>query len=644
MQTKYAIRRRRLFQLLILCSAAILTCDLSYAQEQSKFQISPARRSLSDQNNSPAAQSLQDQDSPAALGHNNLRNPAVSPQSLPAFEPIPLPKQQDSSRNSNSIMQKSPEFPAMPPVTSSATQQPKFNPADFDLPPLNRNEQGVNENSLQPARDNSTLTPQTFRQPKFDGNVRTVSANLQEDGRNTARGTQPLGNSNQTQTRQQGSFTPRNQQSLSPNLAGPRNNSLQQGNNGLQQSPPAFSPQPTVQRSATQQPNPSNGLNMNLNSGNANSIQPSSPRVGNNPTIGNNSPQRVIPQTPPATTRPNSTAIKTLMSQYSTDQAIQPLPGEPVAMKQMLEMTAPPNRPAMVSQYWATYRAWCEYVCCSKYSDALGQITPPNNPAEKHLLSTARSMAANELLAAEIELTKAQSRLQKFMPNTENDLILPLPSDNPVVTSYNTHFDYYASRRSLPNNVRNIATSLPTMLQLISQQAQTAQASQTSMDQIRQFTQGGRAPVSEALYAVRMWSDAHKQVVDSVVDYNRSIAVYSMNVMGSGKAVDQLASALVAKPYRSNSVLNPNVRQATLPREFQRGGQQASIPATNFGQPNRQLTPNTNGNFNSGAPTINNGQLPPRSNGNQFNGGSQQFNGSGGSTFPSTPSNFRGGQ
>lgn len=636
MQTKNAIRTRRLFHLLILFSISTVATDLSLGQEQSKFQISPARRNLGNQDNAESTPlNLANlQDNISDLGNNDLRNPAIATQPQPAFEPIPNSTQDSTSRNANSILKSSPEFPAMPPINANGTQRPKFNPADFDLPPITQNNR---DNNAQPARDISTMSPESFRDPNFNqGNIRTVSANLQEDGRNTARGTQPIGDS--TQTRQQDSFTPP-QQNLSQNFGGQSSGNFQAGSGGIKQSPNAFSPQPDSSRSTMLPTSPSNG--MNLNSNNVNSLQPASPRVGNNrsignaPIVGNNDPQRVFPQTPPASPQPNSATIKTLMSQYSPDRALQPLPGEPVAMQQMLEMTPPQNRPAMVNQYWATYQAWCEFVCSKEYSDALGQITPPNNPAEKHLLTTARAMADNELLAAEIQLTKAQSRLQKFMPHSQHDLVLPLPSDHPVVTSYNTHIDYYASRSSLPNNVMNIAQSLPKMLQLISQQAQTAQASQNSMEQIRQFTQGGRAPISEALYAVRMWSDANKQVVHSVVDYNRSIAVYSMSVMGAGKSVDQLASALVSKPYQSNSVLNPDVRQATLPPEFQQGRQSTTIPPTNFNsQPSRQLTPNNSGNFNSGNPTFNGGRITPPANNNQFNGGS---------TFPSTPGNFRGG-
>lgn len=637
MQTNNATLRRTKFNLLIFCSAFLLSCDLSFAQDQSRFQISPARQNLSDQNSSPAVQPLQDRRGPSPLSQNDLRGPSPDQQALDSLNPIQLPGEQ-SARNASSILQKSPEFPAMPPITSSENPRPRFDPAQFKLSPMQQADPSANQNLSQPARDMSTMSPESFREPNVDqGTIRTVSANLQDDGRNSALGTQPIGDRNQTQTlQQQGGFNPRPAQQQ---FGSQGNGTFQQnnpGNNSLQpQSPPAFNAQPTIQ-----QPAKSGGLNLNMNSGGQTNQTPAAPRLGNNPMIGNGAPRTILPQTPPASTTPNTSVIKSLMMQYSTDNASQPLPGEPVAMQQMLELTAPQNRAAMVNQYWATYQAWCEYQCSSRYSSELALITPPANPAEKNLLNTAKSIAANELLAAEIQLTKAQSRLQKFMPNTEHDLVLPLPSDNPVVTGYKTHYDYYASRRTIPNEVRNIAMSLPKMQQLITQQAQTAQASQTSMDQIRQFTQGGRAPVSEALYAVRLWSDANKQVVRSVVDYNRSIAVYSMTIIGPGKTMDQLASALVSKPYQLSPTLNPAVRQATLPPEFQRGAV-PNVPANNFNS-SRQLSPANNGNF-GGTPAGGNGQsFQSPSGGSQFNGGVQPMNG--GSQFPRDPgNNFRGG-
>ena len=127
------------------------------------------------------------------------------------------------------------------------------------------------------------------------------------------------------------------------------------------------------------------------------------------------------------------------------------------------------------------------------------------------------------------------------------------------------------------------------------------------MQQIRQFVQGGQAPISEVLQAVRMWRESNMQVVKSVVDYNRSIAAYSLNVMGGNKSPDQMALALVGKP-KTQATEQP-VRQATLPAEFQQGrnirlpgeqpiNNQRTLPPSNFSQESPLHL--NRGNFNSG--------------------------------------------
>lgn len=633
MQTKIATRLRLLFQIQIFCLIPLLGHGLTTAQDNGIPRF-PAPQTNGDTSKSTSEFNI-----------NDLRPGTTNSQqrSQPAFEPIQFPNRaMSNSNNANSILQKQPpQFPAMEPIRGNS---PKTSPQEFKLPSLGQ--QPNRMNLAQPARDIPTVSPESFRSSDISlpGEIRTVSANLQDDGRNSAKGTQPLGPRSQTQTVQQGDFKLPQQPGRNPSPAnnGAANSSLPTFNqqprtqfpnnqqprtqfpsNSQASNPAAQTNSPLTLESAPVRQQPVRQPTLNVNSG-----------MGNpNPTINNqrfangaSNPNRNLQsgQTP-ATNRSTSLA-KNLMNQFSVNATTRAIPGEPVAMKQMLQLTSPQNRTAMVNQYWATYQAWCEMVCCAQHLDALGQVVLPNNPAEKSLMDTAKSIARNELLSAEIQLTKAQSRLQRFIPNSQNDLVLPIPSDQPLISGYTTHIDYYASRRVIPNDVRNIATTLPKMLMLINQQAQTAESSKSSMDQIRSFVQGGRAPITEALQATQMWSDANKHLVRSVVDYNRSIANYSLNVMGPNKSIDQLAIALVGKP-RTQSIpsLSPTVRQANLPAELQ--PRRTTTPNVNFGSgtngqtnpPVRQSFGNPNANFN--------GNVGPRANVNPSNN----------STFQSVP-------
>ena len=110
---------------------------------------------------------------------------------------------------------------------SDQRQLPKFDPQAFELQPIDRN---ADENIAQPSQ----TSPDSFRLSDINqGNIRPVSANLQDDGRNSAIGTQPIGNTAQTQTvQQQGGFQPRTQQpTVNQNLGqlNPNANSGQAG-------------------------------------------------------------------------------------------------------------------------------------------------------------------------------------------------------------------------------------------------------------------------------------------------------------------------------------------------------------------------------------------------------------------------------
>jgi hypothetical protein len=616
MQNNFSTSRILAVSSLTFFAAMVLSCSSVTAQEQDRgnFQFS---------SNGRAAPQNTDNRTLTPLELNDLRAPNNVPRS---FAPQPLPNRDGATnQSSNSILNRNSSA-----VQSSLGDQrplPKFNPDAFNEPPQSNN-------IAQPL--NPRVSTEQFRQPDINsGNVRPVSAIMQDDGRNSAMGTQPIGNTPpRTQTMQQrGEFNRNQPPVVNQNLSG--NNAQAPTRSPFEQVSSAPVRQQPVQQLQPQnrQNGPNSMGNQNQRMGNRGMGNPgmgnNNQRMATNPSINQRmtaAPNQTMTQ-PPATKVETSVA-KRLMGQYAIDSAPQPLPGQPMSIQQMLESTSFQNRPAMVDQYWKTYQAWCNMMCSAQQVNALSQVTPPNNPAEKNLLNTANSIARNELLDSEIKLAKAQARLQKFLPNSQNELMLPLPSDQPVISSYKTHYDYYSSRRAIPNEIRHIATALPKMLTLISNRAQTAQDSQSSMQQIRQFVQGGQAPVSEVLQAVHMWSESNKHVVASVVDYNRSIAAYSLNVMGSSKSPDQMAVALVGKPKTQSTpaTQGPNVRQATLPGELQQGRRMPSPAGQTF-------------NPRSGMPPSNNGLQNPGGNLGTQNGGN--FN-SNGSNFSPNGGAFRG--
>ena len=151
-------------------------------------------------------------------------------------------------------------------------------------------------------------------------------------------------------------------------------------------------------------------------------------------------------------------------------------------MQQMLQSTATHDRARMVGYYWAAYRDWCKLHCSANYFNALKRLNG-SGQIDQALLETAKSAAQNEMLSAEIQLARSQSHLQQFIPGGQAQPMLPLPSDQPYTTPYTTHYEYYSSNRVLTSDIRNIATSLPKMLELVTRNAHTVRASKVALDQ-----------------------------------------------------------------------------------------------------------------------------------------------------------------
>ncbi len=290
---------------------------------------------------------------------------------------------------------------------------------------------------------------------------------------------------------------------------------------------------------------------------------------GNNvaqPNLSN--PVRALNASSTTPAQPVDTSAATaLLQAYSLDRAPQPLPGTPVSMQQMLQSTATHDRARMVGYYWAAYRDWCKLHCSANYFNALKRLNG-SSQFDQALLNTAKSAAQNEMLSAEIQLARSQSQLQQFIPGGQAQPMLPLPSDQPYTTPYTTHYEYYSSNRVLTSDIRNIATSLPKMLELVTRNADTVRASKAALDQTQ------RGQLTQSLQAAKMWHDANHEFIDSVIDYNRSIAAYSLNVMSPYKPLEQVASALTnnskSNPGTNQRQGNQRERQATLPG-FQQG-------------------------------------------------------------------------
>lgn len=271
----------------------------------------------------------------------------------------------------------------------------------------------------------------------------------------------------------------------------------------------------------------------------------------------------------------NANVSRQLLTRYDVGSSQQALPGLPVDLESLLRSTPTRYRMAMVQQYWETYFDWSNLQNRRMHSGWLAALSSPRSQSEQSLLTTAKSMAQNELTAAEIQLARSQSKLQQLSRSSHPQL-LPLPMDQPLVTKYNTHYEWYASRNRIPAKLKGINEMLPRTYELISSRADTVQQAESARSQATQAYKSGQLGLSNVLESGRVWHSAMQGFSGTVVSYNQAISDYALTITPAEKPISELVSMLVAKPKsikevaQRNSILNRQQNQTA--QNSQSGG------------------------------------------------------------------------
>ncbi len=240
---------------------------------------------------------------------------------------------------------------------------------------------------------------------------------------------------------------------------------------------------------------------------------------------------------------------------YDVNHAGQPLPGVPVSMLEMLQRTPANMRIQMISQYWETYYDWASLRNRTEYLNWLTQIPTPRSQVDNLLLFTAKSDAKNQVLAAEIQLGKSQSKLQEFILDSDPHQLPPLPLDQPLISKYKTHYDWYASRQLIPAKLKGIEQMLPKTLELIVNRAETVRSAQSVTRQTQQAFTDGQSTIASLLEAGRLWQDSLQGLVGSVVSYNQAVADYALTI-SPNKAAEQVVDMLISVPNANAVVMD----------------------------------------------------------------------------------------
>ena len=248
-----------------------------------------------------------------------------------------------------------------------------------------------------------------------------------------------------------------------------------------------------------------------------------------------------------------------MMEQFDLSRAVTDLPGRPVTLLELLRKTRVAYRSDMINQYWKTYAQWAMLQNSKEYQKWLQQMDRPQTSAEQVLLSAAQNDAESQVMSSEIQLGIAQQRLQELVGMSGD--WLPLPKDVPLIKGYQTHYEWFSSRNRVPPHLRGINHRLPMQLNLISQQAETVRIAKSAMNQTRMAFASGQLSVAVVLEAGRLWSSGSQQLMDTVTQYNQSIADYAIAIHPDFKSPDQIVAMLISRP---DSVTPENTAQSVL--------------------------------------------------------------------------------
>ena len=233
--------------------------------------------------------------------------------------------------------------------------------------------------------------------------------------------------------------------------------------------------------------------------------------------------------------------------------------GTPVRLQEMfLEPLTGTQRKKMVAQYWETYYDLAALKISADYEGWLNSIS--TSGSEKELLAAAQQMAADQKLAAKIQLGKSQSRLMDFMPNPKPSEFTPLPADEPLVEHYVTDYEKYKRVRTLPSSLRGIDPMLASTLKLITQRASTVSMAKNAVDQAGQAIRNRQIPLASAIAAGQLWRDSQLDMVASAVSYNQAISDFVLTLEPS-RSPEQLTAFMLGTPKngsRSSSTIPQN--------------------------------------------------------------------------------------
>ncbi len=229
--------------------------------------------------------------------------------------------------------------------------------------------------------------------------------------------------------------------------------------------------------------------------------------------------------------------------------------GKPIGLEECLLRDGGGDRLATIRAYWLLRRRAAQYQILAEQTEFYEALMPvvlqhrnePTGAADMLRLNAAQLAARAELGRSRVALVEAQFALALRI-GAADEAAWPLASTVPHSGEYLLKLD--AQPQSLLDTwpVRRLAATIPGQSENVRQHAAAVVEAETARVAAAEKYRLGSIAVDRVLETVAAQTEQTAAFLDSLTDYNRSIAEYALTVLPPSTPADKLVSALVIEP------------------------------------------------------------------------------------------------
>jgi len=249
-----------------------------------------------------------------------------------------------------------------------------------------------------------------------------------------------------------------------------------------------------------------------------------------------------------------SVRAKQLTLALNWDRSLPEGAGKSVTLEECLSRQTGDDRRATVEAFWNARQKAAEYQAIAQEIEFLDNLVPPalerrarpEGTAAMLFLHAARQRAKADIQEAQAALIEAQFELA-LRTQSAAESLWPLPSTPPHAGQYSLNLEAqpHALVQSWP--MRRLAAAIPAC----STNLQECAASVVTADTVRaksieQYT-AGNLPIEQVLEQVARQTQQTFDFLQTLTDYNRSIAQYALAILPPDAPPTRIAAALVVQ-------------------------------------------------------------------------------------------------